>query len=132
MLMKQRILKLALIVYLIALGFTVFTPKKYSFTSQQGFLYDISAFFQPFHENTLGWTLGNILLLAPLGVILIFTSPKLTIMHISLICFATSAIIELSQNLVDTRVPDIGTVMINGIGASLCTLLIDRWRRART
>ena len=130
--MKQSFLKIALIVYLIALGFTVFTPKKYSFTTHRGFLYDISSFFQPFHENTFGWTLGNILLLAPLGAILLFGFPKISIMHIALICFATSAVIELTQNLVDTRVPDIGTVMINGMGACLCTIMIDRWRRART
>jgi glycopeptide antibiotics resistance protein len=131
MLMHKRILHVALLVYLIALGFTVFTPKQYSFSNPHGFLYSVSSFFQPFHENTFGWTLGNILLLAPLGIILYLTSPQLSLMQISLICFATSALIELSQNLVDTRVPDIGTVAINGIGASLCTLLVDRWRRVR-
>ena len=127
----MKLLRLALPIYLIALAFTVFTPKKYSFHEHKGFLYHVSSIFQPFHENTIGWTVGNLLMLAPLGAMLLFLTNKLSIMHISLICFATSAVIELSQNLVSTRVPDIGTVMINGIGATLCTLIIDRWKRER-
>ena len=125
----MKLLRLALPIYLIALAFTVFTPKKYSFHEHKGFLYHVSSIFQQFHENTIGWTVGNLLMLAPLGAMLLFLTNKLTIMHISLICFATSGAIELSQNLVSTRVPDIGTVMINGIGAALCTLFIDRWKR---
>ena len=125
----MKLLRLALPIYFIALAFTVFTPKKYSFHEHKGFLYHVSSFFQPFHENTIGWTVGNLLMLAPLGAMLLFLTNKLTIMHISLICFATAVIIELSQNLVSTRVPGIGTVMINGIGATLCTLFIDRWKR---
>jgi len=127
----MKLLRLALPIYLIALAFTVFTPKKYSFHEHKGFLYHVSSFFQPFHENTIGWTVGNLLMLAPLGAMLLFLTNKLTIMHISLICFATSGAIELSQNLVSTRGPDLGTVMINGIGATLCTLVIDRWKRER-
>ena len=127
----MKLLRLALPIYLIALAFTVFTPKKYSFHEHKGFLYHLSSFFQPFHENTIAWTVGNLLMLAPLGAMLLFLTNKLTIMHISLICFATSGVIEISQNLVSTRVPDLGTVMINGIGATFCTLFIDRWKRER-
>ena len=125
----KKIIQLLFPIYLIALAFTVFTPKEYSFHEHKSFLYRISAFFQPFHENTFGWTLGNLLLLAPLGVMLLFLFNRLTIINISLICFATSGVIELSQNLVATRVPDLGTVMINGIGATLCTLFVDRMKR---
>ena len=125
----MKLLRLALPIYLIALAFTVFTPKEYSFHEHKSFLYHISTFFQPFHENTFGWTVGNLFMLAPLGIMLLFLFNKLTIIHISLICFATSGVIELSQNLVPTRVPDLGTVMINGIGATLCTLFTDRWKR---
>jgi len=127
----MKLLRLALPIYLIALAFTVFTPKTYSFHEHKGFLYHISTFFQPFHGNTIGWTVGNLFMLAPLGALLLFLTNKLTLMHISLICFATSGVIELSQNFVATRVPDLGTVMINGIGATLCTLFIDRWKRER-
>ena len=127
----MKLLRPALPIYFIALAFTVFTPKKYSFHEHKSFLYHVSSFFQPFHENTIGWTVGNLLMLAPLGAMLLFLTNKLTIMHISLICFATSGAIELSQNLVSTRVPDLGTVMINGIGATLCTHFIDRLKRER-
>ena len=125
----MKLLRLALPIYLIALAVTVFTPKKYAFHENKSILYHISAFFQPFQENTIAWTVGNFLMLAPLGALMLFLTNKLTTKDISLICFATSGAIELLQNFVSTRIPDLGTVMINGIGATICTLFIDRWKR---
>lgn len=133
LLVKRLVLHAVLSLYLVALGFTVFTPKKAAFTGHEsGLLFNISSFFHPFFQSKIAWTLGNVLLLAPLGILLHQITKKLSLLHISLICFTTSAAIELTQNLTLTRIPDLGTVMINGIGGSLCTLFFDRWQRTRS
>lgn len=122
---RKRIL---LALYLVALGFTVFTPKTVAFADHKsGVFYLISSFFQPFHNNSFTPKIGNFLLLAPLGILLLLQT-NLNLTKITLICFATTVGIESIQNFIPSRVPDIPTILINGIGGSVTTILFSRLR----
>lgn len=75
--------------------------------------------------------LGNLMLLAPLAVLLPATHPWFTPLRTVATAFATSVTIEILQaTAIAARAGDIDDVLLNTLGATLTTLALAAARRA--
>jgi len=76
---------------------------------------------------------GNLMLLAPLGLLLPATHPWFTPLRTAASAFAISVTIEILQaTAIAHRAGDIDDVLLNTLGAALTTLALAAARRAQT
>ena len=127
-----------LTLYLIALGFGVFTPRPdlvgtggtpigtpIGTPSPGGFP---SIGHQILYLGGCWAWVGNLLMLVPFVYLMHICWPKLILQTIFIMCLTTTISIEFIQLYIPGRVSDVRDIVLNGTGAAL-TLLILHWKR---
>ncbi len=131
--------KSVLILYLIALGFGVFTPRP-DLIGPNG-----TPIGSPIGAPSVGgfpsighqilylggfWAwVGNFLMLVPFVYLIHLIWPKLGLQTIFIICLLTTISIEFIQIYIPGRVSDVRDIALNVTGAAL-TLLYLRWKKS--
>ncbi len=115
--------KSTLVLYIIALGFGVFTPRP-DLVGPNG---------TPIGHQILylggfwAWV-GNFLMLIPVAYIIHICWPKLFLQTIFITCLTTTISIEFMQLYIPGRVSDVRDIALNSTGAAL-TLLVLHWHK---
>ena len=130
--------KSVLVLYVIALGFGVFTPRPdlvgkggasvgtpVGTPSVVGFP---SIGHQILYLGGFWAWVGNFLMLIPVAYLIHICWPKLILQTIFIMCLTTTISIEFIQLYIPGRVSDVRDIVLNGTGAAL-TLLILHWKR---
>ena len=137
----RRAYKSVLVLYIIALGFGVFTPRP-DLVGPNGTPIgtpigapSVGGFPSIGHQILyLGgfWAwVGNFLMLVPFAFLIHSIWPKLGLQTIFIICLLTTISIEFIQLYIPGRVSDLRDVVLNATGAGLILLSINLQRTSR-
>ena len=137
----RRAYKSVLVLYIIALGFGVFTPRP-DLVGPNGTPIgtpigapSVGGFPSIGHQILyLGgfWAwVGNFLMLVPFAFLIHSIWPKLSLQTIFIICLLTTISIEFIQLYIPGRVSDLRDVVLNATGAGLILLSINLQRTSR-
>jgi glycopeptide antibiotics resistance protein len=114
--------------YLVVLAFLTLTPLPLDYPVTN----NLTLFHTIAREDTRQF-FGNLMLLAPLAVLLPAIHPWFTPLRIVATGFATSVAIEyLQATTVSARAGDIDDVLLNTLGVAITTAAIAAARRAQT
>jgi glycopeptide antibiotics resistance protein len=123
--------KSLLAIYLVALGFRVFTPRTEILIGTDKPTFGRSSTVHNFfyYEGSMQW-LGNFVMLVPLAIFITIILPKMKSQYALVICLVTSIVIEFMQFFIPGRVSDWKDVLTNSLGAAL-TIGVVKFTRTK-
>ena len=109
-----------LAIYLVALGFRVFTPRADFLKTTSQFTFGNAGTLHNifFYESNFQW-LGNFLMLMPLAALITIIFPTMKSRYALVVCLIASVLIESIQLYIPGRVSDWKDLLSNALGVAL-------------
>jgi len=130
----RLVYKSALALYLIALGFGVFTPRPDRVTPGANPVINGSNGGMPaighhilYESGTVAW-IGNFFILIPVALLIRKCWPRLAFQTIFIITLLITITIEYIQVYIPGRVSSVSDIIFNGSGPALTLLILHRYR----